>query len=213
MILAAGRGKRMRPLTDSCPKPLLMVKGKPLIVYHLEALKKAGIESVVINVSWLGEQIKQALGDGSAFDLKIHYSDESEALETAGGIIQALDQLDDEFILVNGDVFTDYDFTQLLTASKDCHLVLVPNPAHNPNGDFAIEQGMLVNPAASSSAPQYTYAGISRYRKSFFSGLNPGVLALAPLLRAAADQQQAGAELFRGSWHDIGTPERLQQLQ
>ncbi len=209
MILAAGRGERMRPLTDTCPKPLLTVKGKPLIVYHLEALKKAGIESVVINVSWMAGLIQQTLGDGSAFGLHIQYSVESSALETAGGIINALDKLDDEFIVVNGDIFTGYDFSRLTKPAKDCHLVLVPNPPHHLNGDFGIEQGLLLN----SSTQQYTFAGISSYKKSFFSGHCKGRLALSPLLRKAADQRGVSAELFEGLWSDIGTPERLQLLQ
>ena len=209
MILAAGRGERMRPLTDTIPKPLLTIKGKPLIVYHLETLKKAGIDSVVINVSWLGEKIQQALGDGSAYGLQIQYSVETQALETAGGIIQALDKLHDEFIVVNGDVFTDFDFTRLLSLTADAHLVLVDNPQHNLSGDFAIEQGLLVN----QGTQQYTYAGISCYKKSFFAGEGEGIKALPPLLRAAADQQRISAEYFQGLWNDIGTPERLQQLE
>ncbi len=199
----------MRPLTDSCPKPLLTIRGKPLIVYHLEALKKAGIKSVVINVSWLAEQIKQALGDGSAYGLQIYYSDEFEALETAGGIVQALDILDDEFIVVNGDVFTGFDFSRLINLSADAHLVLVPNPEHNESGDFGVEKGLLLN----TSKQQYTFSGISCYRKSFFNNLAPGKRALAPLLREQADQQKATAELYEGLWNDVGTIERLEQLQ
>lgn len=209
MILAAGRGERMRPLTDSCPKPLLTIAGKPLIVYHLEALRKAGVESVVINLCWLGDQIEQALGDGSSYGLQIEYSYEAVALESAGGIIQALDKLDDEFIVVNGDVFTDYDFSRLLKPSDGAHLVLVPNPAHNLQGDFALENGLLVN----YSNQQHTFAGIACYRKSFFSGLGQGSRALAPLLREQAEQQRVSAELFCGLWSDVGTPERLEQLQ
>ena len=209
MILAAGRGERMRPLTDTVPKPLLSIKGKALIVYHLEALKKAGITSVVINVSWLAEEIQQTLGDGSQYGLQIKYSPETEALETAGGIIQALDKLDDEFIVVNGDVFTDFDFSRLLSFSADAHLVLVDNPRHNPSGDFAIEQGLLKN----TGIDRYTFAGISCYKKSFFAGHSKGRKALPPLLREAADRQRISAEIFQGEWNDIGTPERLQQLQ
>ena len=210
MILAAGRGKRMRPLTDNCPKPLLTVKGKPLIVYHIEALKKAGINSVVINVSWLADQIVQLLGDGSQFNLQISYSHEKEALETAGGIIQALDKLDDEFIVVNGDVFTDFDYRLMPTLTHhDAQLILVPNPEHNPSGDFSIDQGLLVNHANQ----QFTFSGIGRYKKSFFSGFKQGKQALSPLLRTAADKHQVSAELYEGVWVDIGTPQRLAQLQ
>ena len=209
MILAAGRGERMRPLTDSCPKPLLQVKGKALIEYHLEALKRAGIQSVVVNVSWLGAQIEQALGDGPRFGLKILYSHESEALETAGGIIQALDKLDDEFIVVNADVFTDFDFSRLLKLTHPAHLVLVPNPEHNAQGDFSLEQGLLSN----QLQPRYTFSGIACYKKTFFDGVGSGKKALAPLLRAGAEQQQISAELFTGVWSDVGNPQRLQLLQ
>ncbi len=209
MILAAGRGERMRPLTDPCPKPLLTVNDKPLIVYHLEALQRSGINSVVINVSWLGEQIQQALGRGSRFGLSIEYSYEPEALETAGGIVQALDKLDDGFIVVNADVFTDFEYSHLLDFSSDAHLVLVPNPPQHPGGDFAIEDGYLSNAGDS----RYTFAGIAVYRKSFFHGLQPGRRALAPLLREGADQQRITAELHNGLWTDVGTRERLLALQ
>jgi N-acetyl-alpha-D-muramate 1-phosphate uridylyltransferase len=208
MILAAGRGERMRPLTDHCPKPLLEVNHKALIVYHLEALQRAGIQRVVINISWLAEQIRQALGDGSAYGVAIEYSYETEALETAGGIVQALDKLDDEFIVVNADVYTDFDFSRLLKTDAEAHLVLVPNPQHNAGGDFAIQQGYLSNLEHS----RYTFAGIAAYRKSFFMGLTQGKSALAPLLREAADQRRIGAELYDGQWSDVGTVERLQQL-
>jgi N-acetyl-alpha-D-muramate 1-phosphate uridylyltransferase len=208
MILAAGRGERMRPLTDHCPKPLLKVADKPLIEYHLQALKKAGIQRVVINVSWLAEQIKQAVGDGSQYGLSVEYSHEPQALETAGGIVQALDRLDDEFIVVNADIFTDYDYSCLQELSAQAHLVLVPNPTHNPQGDFAIESGWLSN----SPENRYTFAGIAVYRKSFFNELQAGKQALAPLLRKAAEKQQISAELYDGLWSDIGTPARLQAL-
>ncbi len=209
MILAAGRGERMRPLTDRTPKPLLTINDKALIVYHLEALKKAGINSVVINICWLGDQIRQVLGDGSRFGLSITYSREEQALETAGGIIQALQYLDDEFIVVNGDIFTDYDFTALLNAPAGNHLVLVPNPAHNPAGDFAISEGLLSN----QEQNRYTFSGMGRYQKSFFSGLEKGRRALAPMLREAAQQQLISAELYSGQWNDVGTVDRLQSLR
>lgn len=179
MILAAGRGERMRPLTDSCPKPLLPVNGKSLIVYHLEALKRAGIVSVVINHSWLGDQIEQQLGDGTRYGLKISYSHETQALETAGGIIHALDKLEDEFIVVNGDVFTDFDFRRLLNPEHEAHLVMIPNPAHHAQGDFSITQGLLSNnTGARNGAQRYTFSGMASYRKSFFSGLDEGKQAL-----------------------------------
>ncbi len=209
MILAAGRGERMRPLTDGTPKPLLKVNDKPLIVHHLEKLQQIGIDSVVINISWLGEQIQQALGDGSRFGLSIEYSHEPEALETAGGIVQALDKLDDRFIVVNADVFSDFDFHHLIDFSADAHLVLVPNPPHHPAGDFAIDRGFLSNNADS----RFTFAGIAAYEKSFFAGLEQGKRPLAPLLRAAADRRGITAVLHDGLWSDVGTAERLQSLQ
>ncbi len=208
MILAAGRGERMRPLTDSCPKPLLEVNHKALLSYHLESLKRAGVERVVINVCWLAEQITSYVGDGSQFGLTVDYSFEQQALETAGGIVQALDKLDDEFIVVNADVFTDYDFSQLLEINADAHLVLVANPEHNQTGDFAIEDGFLSN----AEHLRHTFSGIAAYKKIFFKGLSEGRQALAPLLRRAADEGRITAELYSGLWSDIGTPERLQQL-
>jgi MurNAc alpha-1-phosphate uridylyltransferase len=208
MILAAGRGERMRPLTDGCPKPLLPIRGQPMIEYHLNALHKAGVGLVVINISWLAEQIRETLGDGSRFGLQIEYSVEPEALETAGGIIQALPLLGDDFIVINGDIFTDYDFMCLTNASLSNHLVLVPNPPHNPNGDFSIEQGLLKNPFEQT----YTFAGIARYRKDFFQGMDPGRRTLAPLLRMAADEGSIGAEVYHGAWQDVGTAERLKAL-
>lgn len=198
----------MRPLTDHCPKPLLEVNSKPLIVHHLEALRKAGIEHVVINVSWLADQIRQAVGDGSQFGLRIDFSNEIEALETAGGIVQALPVLDDEFIVVNADIYTDFDFARLLSFQSEAHLVLVQNPEHNPAGDFAINQGFLSN----STQARLTFSGIAAYRKSFFAGLRPGKRALAPLLRQGAEQQRICAVMYSGIWSDVGTPERLQAL-
>lgn len=209
MILAAGRGERMRPLTDSCPKPLLTINGKPIIVYHLEALKKAGITSVVINVSWMADKIIQYLGDGSAYGVSITYSDEPEALETAGGIINALDKLDDEFIVVNGDVFTDYDFSRLTALTRQAHLVLVDNPTHNQHGDFSIHQGVLSN----NESCRFTFSGIACYQKSFFSDVIEGKQALAPLLRKKANKQLVTAEIYQGVWSDVGTPQRLNELQ
>ena len=199
----------MRPLTDGCPKPLLRVNGKALIVYHLEALKRAGIASVVINHCWLGEQIEQALGDGSDFGLHITYSHETEPLETAGGILHALDKLEDEFIVVNGDVFTAFDFSRLCVLNQQAHLVLVPNPAHHPAGDFGIDQGWLTN----QHSQRHTFSGIACYKKTFFDGVTEGKSALAPLLRAGAEQQKITAELYQGLWCDVGNPHRLQQLQ
>ncbi len=208
MILAAGRGERMRPLTDSKPKPLLEVRGKPLIVYHLEALRRAGFDDIVINLSWLGEQIRDLLGGGERFGVGISYSEEPEALETAGGILQALPLLGERFIVVNADVFTDYDFTHLRRFELDAQLVLVENPPHNARGDFSLANGLIGN----RGTELYTFGGIAAYRREFFDGLAPGKRALAPLLRAAADEGRVGGELFRGGWDDIGTVERLDAL-
>ncbi len=209
MILAAGRGERMRPLTDSVPKPLLEVGGKPLIYYHLENLAAAGFRHVVINVSWLAEMIMEKVGDGQAFGINIEYSHEPEALETAGGIVQALDKLDDEFVVVNGDTFTDPNFAALPMPSGQAHLVLVDNPEHHPTGDFAIREGLLRN----EGDCLLTFSGIATYRKSFFAGLVAGKRALAPMLRAGAEHGVISAEHFRGYWSDVGTPQRLQSIQ
>jgi MurNAc alpha-1-phosphate uridylyltransferase len=208
MILAAGRGERLRPLTDSTPKPLLEVRGKPLIVYHLEALHKAGFNEVVINLSWLGEQIQARLGNGSAFGVSIEYSEEVEALETAGGILQALPLLGERFLVINGDVFSDYDFVALQAVDHLAHLVLVDNPQHNKAGDFSLDGGTVGN----DGFPRHTFSGIAQYHHSFFAGLAPGKQALAPLLRSAASEGQVSGELFHGDWVDVGTLERLARL-
>ena len=212
MILAAGRGERLRPLTDSTPKPLLKVGRQSLIEYHLHKLAQAGIKEVVINVAWLGGQIQQALGSGEKYGLNIHYSDEgTQALETAGGIIKALPLLGNEpFLIINGDIFTDYDFNRLPQTDimGDAHLVMVDNPDHNHKGDFALESGWLKN----SGEPLYTYSGIGIYSPEFFAGIAAGVVALAPILKEKIAQQKVSGELFTGSWTDVGTAERLQQL-
>lgn len=216
MILAAGRGERMRPLTDHTPKPLLKVAGKALIVLHLENLAKAGFKEVIINHAHLGNQIEVALGDGSQWGLKINYSPEQKALETAGGIANALHFLtqngseNEPFIVVNGDVFTDIDFAKIkLAPNMLAHLVLVENPPQHPNGDFAIEAGMLIN----QGAPMYTFSGVGIYHPYLFSSIQAGDEAkLAPLLRQAIAEKKATAQCYQGVWHDIGTPERLQAL-
>ncbi|MCP3688249.1 MAG: nucleotidyltransferase family protein [Gammaproteobacteria bacterium] len=208
MILAAGRGERLRPYTDTCPKPLLEVGGKPLIEYHLEALCAAGITDVVINLSWLAGQLEARLGDGSRFGLDITYSHESQALETAGGIVHALQHLDDCFIVINSDVYTDYPLARLLTVEPSAHLVLVENPPHNAAGDFTLEQGLVGNQREN----RYTFAGIAVYRKSFFSRVAPGKRPLAPLLKQAADKQKVSGELYRGAWTDVGTLQRWQAI-
>ncbi|TNF91238.1 MAG: nucleotidyltransferase family protein [Gammaproteobacteria bacterium] len=208
MILAAGRGERLRPLTDHLPKPLHEVGGKPLIVHHLEALSAAGLVDIVINLSWLGEQIRERLGDGADYGLRIEYSEEPEALETAGGVRQALPLLGERFIVVNADIYTDYDFSRLYNCDSLAHLVLVPNPAHNANGDFTLTDSIVGN----DGAPCYTFSGIAQYRRQFFDHLAPGKRALAPLLRAAAERGQVTGELYDGDWTDIGTAERLAAL-
>lgn len=210
MILAAGRGERMRPLTDNTPKPLLEVNGKPLIAYHLERLTQAGIQRVVINVAWLGKKIIEAIGDGSQFNLQIHYSDEgAQALETAGGIIKALPELEEQFIVINADVYTDIDIHSLQCGDALAHLKLVQNPDFHPKGDFGIRQGYLL----AQSSEQYTFSGVACYKKLFFSGLEHGKRALAPIIRKHAQDKRVRASLHKGYWSDVGTPERLVALQ
>ena len=208
MILAAGRGERLRPLTDTTPKPLLEVAGKPLIGYHLEALARAGFTEVVINLSWLGEQIRSRLGDGAAYGLAIEYSDEPAALETAGGIVQALPLLGERFVVVNADIFTDYDFTRLRSMDSLAHLVLVDNPDHHVRGDFSLLGATVGN----DDSCRHTFSGISQYHRDFFAELQPGKQALAPLLRAAVANGQVSGELFQGNWVDIGTADRFESL-
>ncbi len=208
IILAAGRGERLRPYTDTCPKPLLEVGGKPLIEYHLEALYAAGITDVVINLSWLAEQVEARLGDGSQYGMTITYSHEIEALETAGGIVKALGYLHDSFIVINSDVFTDFPLTRLLAVESAAHLVLVENPTHNSAGDFTLEHGLVGNLLDN----RYTFAGIAVYRKSFFTDLTPGKRPLAPLLRQSAEQQKISGELYSGAWTDVGTLQRWQAI-
>jgi MurNAc alpha-1-phosphate uridylyltransferase len=213
MILAAGRGERMRPLTDHTPKPLLTVGGKPLIVWHLERLAKSGFKEVVINHAHLGEQIEAALGNGAQWGLRIQYSPEKVALETAGGIANALPLLGNAaFLVVNGDTFTEIDFGLLnnaLRANSYGHLVLVSNPPQHPAGDFAIEAGMLKN----TGAPMLTFSGVGVYHPDLFASITRGEPAkLAPLLRNAIAENKATAEYYQGVWHDIGTPQRLQDL-
>ncbi|WP_027858134.1 N-acetylmuramate alpha-1-phosphate uridylyltransferase MurU [Marinobacterium jannaschii] len=215
MILAAGEGRRMRPLTLSKPKPLLPVAGKPLIEYHLQRLQQAGFRELVVNHAWLGEQLVSFLADSRREGLKISLSAETQALETAGGICKALPLLADageSFVVVNGDVFTNYPFTQLrpLPAGKLAHLILVENPAHNPQGDFNLSAGMLND----NSGPRYTFSGISVLSPQLFAGLNAGEpAALGPLLRRAIAAGQVSGEYFDGFWTDVGTPQRLAEVE
>ncbi len=212
MILAAGLGERMRPLTDHTPKPLLEVAGKPLIVYHIEKLAKAGFEEVIVNIAHLGYMIPQALGDGSRWGIKITYSDEQEegALESAGGIVKALALLGDApFLVVNGDVWCDYAFNADFNLNGDlAHLVLVENPDHNKKGDFALVENRVVNEGERS----YTFSGIGYYNPLLFKSLSYGKSALAPLLRDAIAKGKVSGELHSGEWKDIGTPERLAEV-
>ena len=208
MIMAAGRGERMRPLTDDTPKPLLKVRDKPLVVHHLEALARAGIDEVIINLSWLGDQIRTQLGNGESYGLSIEYSEEPEPLEVAGGIVQALDLLGEQFLVINGDVFTDFEFPRLAKVESAAHLVLVENPAYHPAGDFACEDGFIVN----DTEPRYTYSGIACFKRGFFTGLDRGKRSLAPMLTQAAEKKIVTAEIYTGQWHDVGTVERLQAL-
>nr|WP_155450735.1 nucleotidyltransferase family protein [Allochromatium palmeri] len=210
MILAAGRGERMRPLTDHTPKPLLQAGGKPLIQHHIERLAAAGLRELVINHAHLGQQIEAALGDGSAFGVEIRYSPEAQALETGGGIFQALPLLGAEpFLVVNGDVWTDVDLGGLTISAGDlAHLVLVDNPPHNPEGDFALSDGRV----RSEGRPRLTFSGIGLYRPELFDGQTPGAFPLAPLLRQAMANGRVGGRHHDGHWFDIGTPERLAAL-
>lgn len=212
MILAAGRGERMRPLTDHTPKPLLLVAGRPLIVHHLERLRAAGIVEVVINTGHLGAQLPAALGNGSAWGLNIAWSPEPpEALETGGGIFQALPLLGAEpFVIVNGDIWTDYPFTQLPdTPIGLAHLVLVDNPPHHAGGDFALlEDGRVME----QTSPRLTFSGISVLCPALFKDCQPGRFPLGPLLRKAMAIGQVSGEHYRGSWRDIGSPQRLAEL-
>jgi len=211
MILAAGRGERMRPLTDTVPKPLLRIHGQPLIERHVVGLARAGIGRIVINLAWLGAQIREYLGDGSRYGAAIVYSEERpRALETAGGIIHALAHLGpDPFAVVNGDIFTDYPFENLrLGVHVDAHLVLAPNPPQHPRGDFGLDQGL----AQASAAEQFTFTGVAAYRPGFFAGCVEGVLPLKPLLLRSMGAGRCSAELYRGVWEDVGTPQRLQIL-
>lgn len=215
MILAAGRGERMRPLTDTCPKPLLDVAGTPLIGWHLKRLARAGITRIVINHAWLGQMIEDRLGHGAEYGVEIVYSAEGIALETAGGIARALSLLGaDPFLVVSADVFCEFDFARLLPVAEKmardsgrlAHLVLVPNPAHHPEGDFGLKDGK----ACMDGGERLTFSGIALYRPDLFLGVDPGRPSrIAPLLKAAAVLGKVSAERFDGYWLDVGTAARL----
>ena len=214
MIMAAGRGERMRPLTDDLPKPLLKVAGRPLLAYHLERLSAAGFENIIVNLAYRGAQIEEWLGDGSGFGLRVRYSREgADALETGGGIRHALPLLGPgPFMVVNGDVFTDYPFATLQAlelAPKDlAHLVMVTNPPQHPDGDFVLDEGRL----AMTGAAKFTYSGIAVFRAALVAGQRPARFPLAPLLKDAMQAGSVSGELYAGIWDDIGTPQRLQEL-
>jgi N-acetyl-alpha-D-muramate 1-phosphate uridylyltransferase len=214
MVLAAGRGERLRPLTDKVPKALVVVGGKPLIAWHLERLAAGGCREVVVNVAHLGEQILQRIGDGDHYGLRIAYSREPEPLETAGGIAYALPLLSAEpFLLVNADIYCEYDFATLLRRPPGpalAHLVLVPNPPHRPNGDFALEGGTV----RGQGARRYTYAGVAVVSPQLVASVRRGdKVPLAPLLYGAADRGLLSGEAYEGLWQDVGTAERLAELE
>lgn len=212
MILAAGRGERLRPLTDELPKPLVELAGKPLIEYHLESLAGAGFREVVINQGHLGDLLPAALGDGRRWGVRIHWSDEQPAaLETGGGIYKALPLLGGgPFLVVNGDVWTDYPFGRLRAVKCDqAHLVMVPNPPQHPVGDFALQGARI----GEHGADKYTFSGIAVYHPRLFAGCSPGKFSVVPLLRVAMRDHLVTGELYRGAWNDIGTLERLESLR
>lgn len=220
LILAAGRGERLRPLTDYMPKALLRVGTKSLLEHHLLRLKAQGFKDVVINLAWLGEQIRQHIGDGARFGLRIRYSDEADdALETGGGIVQALPLLQsDPFIVMNGDILCDFECVNLRVPDQsDMHLVVVPNPPHHPQGDFALQHGQLIRPSVapnSSGNPlNWTYAGIGCFRRAIFTEMKPERFPLFPIIERAIADNSASAEIHHGQWLDVGTAERLEQAR
>ncbi len=210
MILAAGRGERMRPLTDHVPKPLLLAGGKPLIEHQVERLAAAGFRRLVINHAYLGEQIEATVGDGSRWGITIDYSPERPALETGGGIFRALPLLGPQpFVVVNADIWSDLDYRNLhRPITSLAHLVLVENPPHHPDGDFALNNHSVTG----GPGPRATFSGIGVYRPELFAGCKPGAFPLAPVLRQAMSRGQVTGELHKGLWLDVGTPARLQEL-
>ncbi len=212
MVLAAGRGERMRPLTDFMPKPLLEVNKKALILYHIEKLVKSGFKELIINIAYLGDKIPAYLGDGSKYGIEIIYSNEQESggLESAGGIKKALPLLGNEpFLVINGDIFCDYSFDAEFNLNDMlAHLILVKNPNHNPNGDFGLNRTLVLNEADE----QYTFSGIGYYNPKLFHSLSPGKSPLGPLLRQEIENKKISAEIYHGEWYDIGTPQRLKDI-
>ena len=212
MVLAAGRGERMRPLTNDTPKPLLKVGERCLLDFQLDALAKAGIYDVVINTAWLADQLKDHVGDGSKYQLNVTFTFENDgALDTGGGIFNALELLGDEpFLVANSDIWTDIDYGSLTVAKDDlAHLVLVDNPPHHPEGDFNLNEGRV----SEDSGQRLTFSGVGVYRAQLFADVTPGKFPLLPLLHAAMRDNRVSGEWYRGSWMDIGTPDRLKALQ
>ena len=210
MILAAGRGERLRPLTDTTPKALVEVRGVSLLERHLNAVKAAGVKNVVINLGWLGEMIAERVGSGSRYGLSVVYSPEGEnILETGGGVHRALPLLgSDPFLIVNADIYTDMPLPTVLPDDADGHMVLVPKPAHKERGDFDLIDGRVAN----GEDPALTFSGVAIYRPEFFADCEPGRFPLGPMLRAAADKSRLTGTIYDGIWEDVGTPERLQEL-
>jgi MurNAc alpha-1-phosphate uridylyltransferase len=217
MILAAGRGERLKPLTDTLPKPLIEVGGKALIEYHIERLAAAGFGDIVINQGHLGDMLPERLGNGEKWRVRIHWSVEPpDALETGGGIFQALPLLGSgPFLVINGDIYADYPVSRMRAVKCDyAHLVLVPNPGHNPKGDFALEGARIRNPGQhSDELPCHTFSGMAVYHPRLFAECAPGRYSIVPTLRKAVDEQLVTGELYRGQWMDIGNLERLQALR
>lgn len=223
MILAAGRGERLKPITDTLPKALVPIHNKPLIVYHVENLAKAGFKEIVINLAYLGEKIQQVLGNGHSFGLNIAYSFEGEdPLETGGGIFNALHLLENQpFITINADIYTDFSFSDLkdnavnhLSPENIAHLVLIPNRKHHAQGDFSLQEKVPGFSLLSNELPRpYTASGITLYHQDFFKGLSFGKFSVGPLWRKYADERKISASVFHGRWHDIGTLEKLMELE
>ena len=216
MVLAAGRGERMRPLTDTLPKSLAAVRGKPLIVYHLEKLARFGVRTVVINLAWLGVRLREALGDGAQWGLSIHYSEEgAEALDVGGGIFRALPWLGEApFLVVSADIYTDLEFATLRIAPDAwAQLLLVPNPGDHPHGDFDLRDQRVFEPPDPQVARPWTYAGIGLFRRELFEGCLPGKFPLLPSLRRAMGQQRLYGQTFAGFWSNVGTMAQLNALQ
>ena len=214
MILAAGRGERLRPLTDTVPKPLIEVRGETLIVRHVRSLQAAGFTEIVVNIAWLADKIKTQLGDGSRYGVRIRYSEEpGGALDTGGGILKALPLLGDApFLVVNGDIYTDFEFAGLKAAlHRDdlAHLVMVPNPPHHPEGDFALDAGGRLHAAGT---PRLTYAGIGVHRPEFFRDCSPGKFPMLPWWQTAMRAGRVSGQVYAGQWLDAGTPESLRAL-